>query len=201
MNPYCENLEKSIIRFHDETRPAEYLDCGEETLNQNCTILSNGNMVGAWVFRESDRGSKHKLDIGNGHPEVTPALTTRLWRDYPELWPTLATWPIHETSICDLTLQRTTQGSWHLGSWEGTLRVKAGTSKQMRDLPHQIVFHVFSLLYIHFSFISRPVSIEQDNSVLLGSPLFVLLLFSFPFIFSLLFIFNFFPLNRFSQEI
>lgn len=47
MNPYWENLEKSIIGFHDETRPAEYLDCGEETLNQNCTILSNGNTVGA----------------------------------------------------------------------------------------------------------------------------------------------------------
>lgn len=46
MNHILGNLKESAMGLYDETRPAEYLDCDEETLIQNCTnIWQYGNLV------------------------------------------------------------------------------------------------------------------------------------------------------------
>lgn len=41
MNHILGNLKESAMGLYDDTRPAEYLDCDEETLIQNCTIFGN----------------------------------------------------------------------------------------------------------------------------------------------------------------
>lgn len=64
MNHKLGNLKKNAMGLYDETRPAEYLDCDEETLIQNCTIF--GNME-TWLKPEcagKDTGSWHMAEMG-----------------------------------------------------------------------------------------------------------------------------------------